>query len=832
MFAEPKDLQELARSLPQYLRKIEDFSYDYEIGKGGCGVVWHAIDSRSSKECAIKEVFMKNNEGEKLKRYIREVYTMAQCNHRSIIRLIGFTIEKPYSIITEFHGGGTLDRSIYGSFARNNPIQSNRLAIIAILLSHSLVHIHNKGIIHRDIKASNVLLNEKKLPILCDFGISRFFGNGIMTKRIGTALYMAPEMLSEKYDFSVDVFAFGLLLYEMSEGKRAYEDLNSEEIPELTRTRNTLPTFFKTPHPLKSLIIACIAKNPTNRPTASEVFEKLSNCECTFADVNKDIVIQKAKEILQKSTSNQNLTTLEDAEKEISRVFCTPQTQIMHRSRTKTVVRKVYRTNRRSTIGTSSESMLSKLSGTYDSKFCDDIDEIAVIIEEKFFGVFFDKCAPVFLLDNSSDSIEIITRVLKAFRYILLRNKEFLKVLFSKQFIMSLPMNNPKFIAESIGILSEFMMNYPDMVDETLMPIVYYLTDQGPYEMICLLSNFIKLNPLYSKVRPIYDTLYHKAELFFISEYGSEFVYLLYLLCEQYPEHKTERDIQLKSIFVGFLISKNKKTVIAAYQVLMICSNYLTGFDYNILYNHIQDPELKSIVISFILHREDTPISATLLLFLLEESKNNRYAQAIILRYVSNDSQKAQQIASFDSWFQQNSNSNYSFKLFMLLFSYSDIRQKIISNSSFFTNLNSFASVGDPLILTALTSLIRRCSITPDFVSNLSKSNFLSTFFGQTSQSDDSLIRNSIVILIDSLARVSYFPEIITQIPVLIEIFRDSRDQTMTYYLIVVFLTISKHRECVDILINCEVINNYFHNLLNYPEHQDRAQLYFENINK
>ena len=213
-----RKLQEFSVKMKQLVVDLDDFDYGDVVGKGGFGEVRRAIDKKTGRECAVKTIFSERLEGSRLRRYIGEIETLAQCNNMFLVPFIGFTPNPPYTIVTEFMPNGALDR-----YVRRKPgvapLSGTQLTAIAIGIAHGMKHIHSKGIIHRDLKAANVLLDSRLFPRIIDFGIARFeeHGRSGMTVKIGTPNYMAPELIqSSDYDNKVDVYAYAMILYEMN----------------------------------------------------------------------------------------------------------------------------------------------------------------------------------------------------------------------------------------------------------------------------------------------------------------------------------------------------------------------------------------------------------------------------------------------------------------------------------------------------------------------------------------------------------------------------------------------------------------------------------------
>ena len=282
-----RKVQELIDNYPQYIVHKDDFIYLEKIGQGGFGEVYHAkLKSDPNRECAVKIIFAERLEGHRLKRYIYEVETMATCKNPFLVPLVGFTPEPPYCIVTEFMPNGSLDKYIRHSKRQLSPSQ---FTIIAMGIAYGMVQLHASNIIHRDLKSANILLDQNFYPRICDFGIARFEDDEGMTKRIGTPNYMAPELIiSNTYTFKVDIYAYGMILYEIAERIRPFHGLKMQDIFTRVVNRHERPAFTsKTPEAMKKLIVKCWDQEPEERPDFDMIYRQFKFTKVCFPDTKQ-----------------------------------------------------------------------------------------------------------------------------------------------------------------------------------------------------------------------------------------------------------------------------------------------------------------------------------------------------------------------------------------------------------------------------------------------------------------------------------------------------------------------------------------------------------------
>jgi serine/threonine protein kinase len=212
--------------------------------------------------------------------FIREVETLAKLNHPCILRIRGWRPpigKDPAEIRTSLAENGSLakilEKVAHGTrFTFWNPTGKGIL-ICGIALG--LRFVHSKGIIHGDLKPSNILVNGGGEAVIGDFGISRFESNDYtLTPESGTVNYAAPELFEEKAipTHQIDVFAFGLVMYEILTGKAVFPS-SGYAFPILKQIKDAqMPAVpDECGGLMQDLIRSCWAKEPGKRPTVDDI---------------------------------------------------------------------------------------------------------------------------------------------------------------------------------------------------------------------------------------------------------------------------------------------------------------------------------------------------------------------------------------------------------------------------------------------------------------------------------------------------------------------------------------------------------------------------------
>ena len=271
---------------PKFKINIDNYEKGDKIGTGGFGDVFIATEKSTGKVFAAK-VSHFSRDDERFRR--SEIELLAKANYPSLVKFIGYSEidfdHRNYpTIILHLYQNGSLDKfrgEYTGTFKY----------IICLGVAISMRHFHSKHIVYRDLKPENILLDEHFYPIISDFGISKESHQGI-----GTVNYMAPEMLEgEKYNLSVDAYAYSMFLYWILTGEVPYGDeknLNQISNKICNGIRPDISTI--TNEKITDLIKKCWSGNPDERPTFDQVLDDITNPEfySYFAGLDNNKVIE------------------------------------------------------------------------------------------------------------------------------------------------------------------------------------------------------------------------------------------------------------------------------------------------------------------------------------------------------------------------------------------------------------------------------------------------------------------------------------------------------------------------------------------------------------
>ena len=256
---------------PQWLISRREITLTQnELGNGGWGRVVRATfrNEQVAAKCLHHQIISEYN----VQHFVREMQISSKCHHPNLLRFLGATLEGDPIILTEL-----MDTNLYDAIRRHE-LKDHQIILLLQDIASAINYLHNlspEPIIHRDISSSNVLLNgpvrSKWIVKLSDFGSANFLWHTSEQSRApGNPTYAAPEVLSpHSHSEKMDVYSFGVLLFEICSG----------QAPSLQLRNEVLPTAAAVwPEPYRHfipLIVSCTRANKDERPTMSDVLAEL-----------------------------------------------------------------------------------------------------------------------------------------------------------------------------------------------------------------------------------------------------------------------------------------------------------------------------------------------------------------------------------------------------------------------------------------------------------------------------------------------------------------------------------------------------------------------------
>ncbi|WP_398954928.1 serine/threonine-protein kinase [Streptomyces sp. GC420] len=253
------------------------YRLDSPLGRGGMGEVWRATDEVLGRPVAVKLLIGDGDDSSAAARFRMEAQTAARLNHPNVVGVFDFGLwDNRFYLVMELVEG----RSLAQELTAGGSLPAARVAALAAHAASGLAAAHRQGIVHRDVKPGNLLLDAEGTLKVGDFGIARFVDdpNAALTTAgqiVGTGLYLAPERaLGRQAGPPSDVYSLGCVLYQLLAGRPPfeadtatallYQHVDTPPVPPRQRGADLPPAF-------DAYLLSMLAKQPEERPAAQVV---------------------------------------------------------------------------------------------------------------------------------------------------------------------------------------------------------------------------------------------------------------------------------------------------------------------------------------------------------------------------------------------------------------------------------------------------------------------------------------------------------------------------------------------------------------------------------
>ncbi len=263
------------------LQRIDRYRVDKLLGEGGFGQVYLTYDEQLQRFVAVKVPHrILVTRPEDVEAYLDEARTVANLDHPNIVPVydVGSTADCPFFVVSKFIEGSTLaERLKQGRFAVAEAVQ------LVAMVAETLHYAHGKGLVHRDIKPGNILLENSGKPYVADFGLALKEENvGQGPRYAGTPAYMSPEQArgeGHRVDGRSDIFSLGIVLYQLLTGRRPFHAESREDLLEQIANMEVRPPRqleVTLPKELERICLKALSKRASERyPTAQDLGDEL-----------------------------------------------------------------------------------------------------------------------------------------------------------------------------------------------------------------------------------------------------------------------------------------------------------------------------------------------------------------------------------------------------------------------------------------------------------------------------------------------------------------------------------------------------------------------------
>lgn len=847
---------EVPAELGAYIIDIKNYEIKERIDSGGYSEEYKALDKSIGEMVVLKRILTKNSSKFK-QSFIREVSIMASVEHPFLLELIGFSIKYPLTIVTKYYPNGSLysyRQTQRGKIKLNN----TQRTLIAMGIAHSMMYLHSLGIIHRDLKSLNILLDDQLLPKLCDFGIARYVSNNteLMTHQIGTSLWMAPEMFLNEGDYGpeVDVYSFSIILYELLTNEVPWLNLSRDMIVKKVFVEQRRPEIPRnTPSGLKSLIKMCWAQDPKSRPSFREIYEMFANGDVAFPDTD-DRSVQKLSKYLQKvkiprnpkfsdfqvkkSNRKKTIEYEEEATNDNNNRYNRNRSTKPVNSEQKYTENKIK--NPRSNFngyGESDEGEFMRNMIEYDnnSPFLDidaisdprsysyrsELKKAARSLQKVQSRQFMNTISQLF---KGNTRPAEMTALLQSLQQILQR-KCHREMFIELDLHHQLPLENDELLDPCLDVLHVLFEKSPETFEESFTDTMSDLIPRNPTKSLILLSLMAKSFDSSTNSWEMLDLMIQKSTIFFKSSVGSELISTLFFLCYKYSDYRKSRLNYCISVFLKGLQSRDKNTVKQAYNALCHFFHKNIDLDYGLVIDHLSSDSLFPFCLQLLIRMKDFPCLPELISVLLDRATASIEATLVLLR-ICGIQEGAMAIMKKPKWITQDLPTPIdTLRLYLAVMTHSEIRpmlSRLPQTHQFFIKL---CDENDNRVLTHLSLIIRKFKISKEIVASFSESGVFKAIFSAALDFGDDQSLHAAMMIIIKVGKVDFAPEYLMFSNKFKEVIRS--DSSILGTAISAVTLLCKYPLCAKKFKELK-IDNDFRKFMKDPDYKEYAETFFD----
>lgn len=764
---------------------LSEFKMGRLIGEGGFGKVYLAVHQRTKRKCAVKTLYAKELRGVDLDLFIRETENLAMCDNLFCLPFLGCTLKYPFSIITQYIPNGSLFNAL--KHKEGSPdLSGTDKTIIAMGVARGMDYLHKKGIIHRDLKSLNILLDDRKLPIVCDFGLSRQEKEDqFMTKDVGTPHWMAPELFeSTNYTSKVDVYAFGMLMWEMLTESAPFKGMTSVQILYAVLRKKERPAFPKiTPQPMKDFINRCWHQDPDKRPTMEEIYREFKEGKVAFTGTDRKEIIHFAK-FIKKDEASRAEGKYKDPP--LMKPAPTP-----HKKPAVSVA------SSKSSSETVDYSLLSKPD---HPKFLSNFKKAVNKLTEKTSKQFFQNIYKLFI--GTSTDITVYKIVLPPIVKAIRSNNEILKNMLETGLYYYLPFGELDLLDVSMMISFISVTSYPIILNNEFLPCFDPIVSQCPDKMLSILTLFFKPGDHQKSMWDVCDFIRKHADTF-LNQCGTTFLQFIYYIFYNNTSVRAVRLSDLVAILSKAVTMSDSDIVHSAYCCICALFDQRIVIDQITLTQHLKSPNSMYDAVSYLARKPNIQVTPELIDAILAIAPKEKIALSTLYD-MAMGSEAAGQILIDKApiWMSGNTFKPANvISLILILVSKKSLRHKLAECQLLSEVLSNIPETKDINYIDISTNIVLKMIDEPLFFTNLGKYNYFKSCLQIVIKLNNIDEIKKSIMAIETISRKFFIPDFMGYVPYLFSLLQNNNELTFPA---LTAMTVLSGNEKV-----CEIIRKY-----------------------
>ncbi|KAH0793556.1 TKL family protein kinase [Histomonas meleagridis] len=749
------------------------------IGQGAYGQVFRAKHIPTGKICAVKKLFTEDIESKELVDFCREVEVLAQCDDLFLVPFYGWKPSIPLLIVTEYIPNG----SLFGALRHRKGAPSltpTQKTIIALGICKGMASLHSMGIIHRDLKSLNILLDKKLFPKICDFGTSRLTSeSNLMTKNVGTPHWMAPEsFVSTNYTNKVDVYAFGIMMWEMLTETAPFQGKDGIQIAIAVSQNQERPAFPEnTPSEIKQFINALWNQDPNKRPTFEQAYNAIATKKVMFPGTEPaaiDYVINEIKDdqIIRAEIRGKREPPLKYNKAQVI-------SSQANRSRNNSIRSKSSQMSKSSAgeflDSPNYDDIVNFSNPNYENNFKLCIQNLTTEVAPRFFQSLLRCFSPTTPKSITEFVVENLNQLIRS-------NANYFNMFIEYDLLHHLPINSEKSVKYTFEITLFVVTQRPTLIDK---PFVRYISPFINHEYadktLRILYPIVQMFDRLSNGWTASDHLI-KTSMNFFNTSPILYLQMLYYLMANFSQFNNARFEYVVPVFNSYISNATSPQLITnIYSLMIMFYSPKYTIDPNIILKHLQNPETTTITLSFLIKQKSIHLTKEIMSYLLSLLPHNQNAYYVILCQCDRTQSGDSLIANGSQWILNGQmTAKQVMHLLLVLLVFPELRSTISTFPEIPIFLSQLMHSNDTKMIETASSIIVKLVSTPQELSQYEKAGFFTNYQQTVAMLNDKESLSTCFFMIDTLSRIGLISEFLRLIDYFVEFLKTNNCYTLS----------------------------------------------------
>jgi serine/threonine protein kinase len=697
----------------------------------------------------------------------------------------GFTLDPPFGFFFRYYGSLQTLRDLLQD---GPPITGTSRTLIAAFIAYGMARLEVTQVIHGALHSGNIYISRDQTPIISDWGLCRDYDYFEAEDANDELSWFAPELLlSGHANYNCDVYSYGVLLFEMLEGRRPFKKLTNRELLAARRYGLAKFDYDQTPDEWRSVIDKCTARDPDLRPSFCELYSVFAGGKCFPGTASADVSLVLSHYPLSQVFAPSGMTVRPDEP---------------------------------AAGGTS--AAMAILTNASHPEFRDTVHELVSSIDITEIPAF---CRELTKHVSTSQDADLVSFLISSSRALCERGPDFTKAITSSDFLRRIPVAFPTAVSDVTAIISKVLLSTPDILPAPLYHAIGISFVYQPVTMLSIMSSYVQnctdRTPSFWNAVRLYMGLWF---LFYDSILSLRYIDVLGHLASVSSDFWAANQVDLTGIAFRFSTSREPFGVLAGCLFLArFCPESLSiAAPSGALLAQTASPCVPRVVL---LAQQVFPsVELAGCLFRMASPA----AWAALLKYALLGSEHAATLLSVDGWL--GAGGDDCIRVALAVFVHTDLRKRLSRMPDFPVFLHSLCAGSRAELLWTAGSVVERIELDAEILTAIDGAGFFEDFFGATLPAEEvSLVKLGIG-LADLCGRVAFLERWIQVVQVLIGLVSTRYDE-LGDDLICILSSFSIYPQTMEIM-KAHGLVEYYEGLVRYENYRQHAEFFLSNASQ